>query len=243
MKRLMLTISYDGTDYHGWQFQPNSITIQQVVEESLEKLLSKKTTVIGCSRTDAGVHAKEFCLHFDCEENIPDKAFLAGLNAILPNNIAVKRCEKKAKDFHARYDCKGKTYVYNFYEGLTDPFLSRYALRLDKLPDAKRADRFCKTLIGTHDFIAFSSSGRTVEDTVRTVSECSYRNENNRGYFTITANGFLYNMVRIAAGTALEVAAGKLDEDCALKAFETGDRELLGKTLKPHGLFLEKVYF
>ncbi len=243
MKRVMLTISYDGTEYHGWQIQPNGITVQQVLEECLERMLSVKTAVSGCSRTDAGVHAREFCLHLDCEDNIPEKAFLSGLNSILPCDISVKSCKNVSDDFHARYDCKGKTYVYNFYEGLTDPFLSRYALRLDKLPDERKMNEFCKTLVGTHDFIAFSSSARTVKDTVRTVTECSYKEENNRGYFSITANGFLYNMVRIAAGTALEVATDKLDQNCALKAFETGDRAVLGKTLQPRGLFLEKVYY
>ena len=243
MKKLLLTISYDGTDYHGWQIQPNGITVQEVVENSLEKLLGKKTAVSGCSRTDAGVHAEEFCLHLQCDDNIPEKAFLAGLNSILPNDIAVKDCISVDDDFHARFDCKGKTYTYNLYEGITDPFLSRYALRVDKLPNGELMNKFCKNLIGTHDFIAFSSSGRTVEDTVRTVTECSYHSEGNRGYFKITANGFLYNMVRIAVGTALEVAEGRLTPECALIAFESKDRGVLGKTIQPQGLFLSKVFY
>lgn len=243
MKKLLLTISYDGTDYHGWQIQPNGITVQEVVENSLERLLGKKTSVTGCSRTDAGVHAKEFCLHLLCEDNIPEKAFLIGLNSILPNDISVKNCMGVDKDFHARFDCKGKTYVYNLYEGITDPFLSRYALRVDRLPNSELMNAFCKNLIGTHDFFAFSSSGRTVEDTIRTVTECSYYSEGNRGYFKITANGFLYNMVRIAVGTALEVADGRLSPACAIRAFETKDRGLLGKTIQPQGLFLDKVFY
>ena len=243
MKKLLLTISYDGTDYHGWQIQPNGITVQEVVENSLEKLLGKKTAVSGCSRTDAGVHAEEFCLHLRCDDNIPEKAFLTGLNSILPNDIAVKDCISVDDDFHARFDCKGKTYTYNLYEGITDPFLSRYALRVDKLPNGELMNEFCKKLIGTHDFIAFSSSGRTVEDTVRTVTECSYHSEGNRGYFKITANGFLYNMVRIAVGTALEVAEGRLTPECALIAFESKDRGVLGKTIQPQGLFLSKVFY
>ncbi|MBQ8203855.1 MAG: tRNA pseudouridine(38-40) synthase TruA [Clostridia bacterium] len=243
MKRLLLTISYDGTDYHGWQIQPNGITVQQVFEDSLQKMLGRKTAVSGCSRTDAGVHAREFCLHLDCEENIPEKAFIAGLNSILPDSIAVKSCVEVSGDFHARFDCKGKTYVYNFYEGLTDPFLSRFALRLDKLPDKNRVNEFCDALIGTHDYIAFSSSGRTVENTVRTVTDCSYCAEGNRGYFSITANGFLYNMVRIAVGTALDIDSGRIGVDCVEKAFSSGNREILGKTVKPQGLVLEKVFY
>ena len=243
MKKLLLTIAYDGTDYHGWQIQPNGITVQEVIEASLEKLLGKKTPVAGCSRTDSGVHAEEFCLHLQCEDNIPEKAFLVGLNSILPNDISVKKCVAVCEDFHARFDCKGKTYVYNLYEGPTDPFLSRYALRVDELPSEVMINEFCKNLIGTHDFFAFSSSGRTVENTVRTVTECSYHNEGNRGYFKITANGFLYNMVRIAVGTALEVAEGRLSPECALEAFETKDRGVLGKTIQPQGLFLYKVFY
>ncbi len=243
MKRILLTISYDGTAYHGWQVQPNGITVQQVLQDGLEKLMGIRPDVTGCSRTDAGVHAREFCCHLDCDDVFPDNAFLLGLNSILPNDISVKACRQVADDFHARYDAKGKMYTYYFYCGLTDPFLSRYTLRLEQLPDVERINRFCKTVIGKHDFSGFSSSGRTVTDTVRTVQECYFDEYNGKFRFCISADGFLYNMVRILAGTAIDISAGRLDVDCANTVFETKDRSAAGQTLPPIGLFLEKVFY
>ena len=243
LKRMLLTISYDGTRYHGWQVQPNGITVQQVMQDSLEKLLGTRPKLTGCSRTDAGVHAKMFCCHLDCEDNIPENAFLRGLNSLLPNDIAVNDCKEVESDFHARYNAKGKTYVYRMYAGVTDPFLSRYALRLDSEPDITLANEFCKTVIGKHDFYGFSASGRTVEDTVRTVSECTFTKEDNIYCFNITANGFLYNMVRILAGTMLDVSYGRRDVLCAKSVFEKKDRFLAGVTLPPQGLFLKKVHY
>ena len=243
MKRMLLTISYDGTAYHGWQVQPNAITVQQVLQESLEKMLGTKTNATGCSRTDAGVHAREFYCHLDCADNIPPKAFLQGLNSILPNDISVIGCRQVDDSFHARYNAIGKEYVYGMYLGTKDPFLERYYLHLEKEPDIELMNKFADSLLGTHDFLPFSSSGRTVEDTVRTVSSCSARREGNKILFSITADGFLYNMVRIIAGTALAVSYGRLASGCAQEIFEKKDRSLGGDTLAPQGLFLNKVFY
>ena len=241
MKRILLTISYDGTSYHGWQIQPNAVTVQQVLSDSVSNVLGTNTAVTGCSRTDSGVHAREFFCHFDCENNIPEKAFLLGLNAILPDDIAVKDVSVVDDDFHARFNAKSKTYVYKMYVGLTDPFLSRYALRLDNDPDLELMNDFCKRLIGTHDFIAFSSAGRTVKTTVRTITECFVTKYDNQYVLRVSGNGFLYNMVRIIVGTALAVGYKNLLPSCADDALKTGDRTLLGNTAAPCGLFLEKV--
>ncbi len=243
MKRVLLKIAYDGTNYHGWQIQNNAISVSQILEESLEKLLGTKTSVTGCSRTDSGVHANEFYCHLDCDNNIPEKAFLLGLNAILPNDIAVKNVSFVNDDFHARFDAKSKTYIYKMYVGLTDPFLSRYALRLDTEPDLELMNDFCKRLIGTHDFIAFSSSGRTVKTTVRTISECYVTKNYNQYILTVSGNGFLYNMVRIIVGTALAVGYKNLLPNCADEALKTGDRTKLGNTAAPCGLFLQRVEY
>ena len=115
MKRMLLTISYDGTAYHGWQVQPNGITVQEKLQDCLEKLMGTRPKITGCSRTDAGVHAEEFCLHFDCDDCFPEGAFLKGLNSILPNDISVIGCKQVNSDFHARYNAKGKTYAYGMY--------------------------------------------------------------------------------------------------------------------------------
>ena len=244
MKRILLKISYDGTQYHGWQVQPNAITIQEVLNTSLEKLLGVKTDVVGASRTDAGVHAKEFCCHLDCDNNIPESAFLRGLNSLLPSDIAVNECVLVPNDFHARYDCKGKTYVYNILNSnKKDPFALRYAWQIERKLDEKLMNDFCKEIIGTYDFYAFSSSGRTVEDTVRTVSDCFVKRKGDNIIFSITANGFLYNMVRIAVGTAVDVSLGKIKVEEIKIILNSKDRSRAGVTAPPQGLFLNKVYY
>jgi len=244
MKRMLLTISYDGTCYHGWQIQPNGITVQEVMCASAEKILGKKTAVIGCSRTDAGVHANNFCCHLDCDDNIPETAFLKGFNSVLPNDIVVKACRQVENDFHARYSSKGKEYVYRmFLQSDINPFYLRYAVPVKKEIDLKRIELFCKSIKGVHDFLPFSSSGRTVEDTVRTVYSCEIKKEGDFYNLYISANGFLYNMVRIIAGTVMEISSGRLDENCAEQIFKTGKREFAGKTASPQGLFLNKVFY
>ena len=239
----MLTISYDGTAYHGWQVQPNAETVQSTLQDALEKLLSVRPAVTGCSRTDAGVHAREFCCHLISDDKFPDNAFLKGLNSLLPDDITVVGCKTVSDNFHARYDCAGKRYSYGFYSGTKNPFDERYFLHLEKMPDVDLMNEFCKTIIGTHDFFGFSASGRSVEDTVRTVTECKVISENGKLYFKISANGFLYNMVRILAGTALAVGYGRLKVSCANNVFELKDRSLAGDTLPAKGLFLEKVFY
>ena len=189
MKRILLTLSYDGTAYHGWQVQPNGITVQEVLQNSLETLLKTRPSVSGCSRTDAGVHAKEFCCHLDCEEVIPKEAFLKGLNSLLPPDIAVTDYKEVVSDFHARYNAKGKTYVYRILNSnKKDPFLSRYAWAIEKPLNLELMNEFCSNIIGTHDFYAFSSSGRTVTNTVRTVSECEAEKNGDIVTIKITAD-------------------------------------------------------
>lgn len=243
MKRVLITISYDGTRYHGWQVQPNGISVQETIQNTLYKMFNKKIAVTGCSRTDAGVHAKEFCFHIDCPQSLPKSAFLKGLNSVLPDDIKVLSYKEVPDDFHARYSCLGKTYSYGFYMGEESPFLERYYLHLDKKPDIEKMQLFCDLIVGKHDFFAFSSSGRTVEDTVRTVNKCYMNSQGDMIFLKITADGFLYNMVRIIAGTALAVGMGRLSPDCATEMFDKKDRSLGGDTLPPKALFLEKVFY
>lgn len=243
MKRMLLTISYDGTAYHGWQVQPNGITVQQTLQDALEKLLGAKTSVTGCSRTDAGVHAREFCCHIDCDEHFPESAFLKGLNSLLPNDICVINCCEVPLNFHARYNSLGKKYIYSMYIGVPNPFDARYKLHLDKKPDITLMKKFCDGIVGRHDFAPFSSSKRTVEDTVRTVKNCIVNTNGNYIDFEITADGFLYNMVRIIAGTALAVGQNRLPFDCYDSIFSSGDRAKAGDTLPSFALFLDKVYY
>ena len=244
MKRVLLTIAYDGTNYHGWQIQKNAVTVQQVLCEALEKMLGKTFDVTGTSRTDAGVHAREFTCHIDCDDNIPEKAFVRGLNSFLPPDIAVKDCIEVANDFHARYNAKGKTYKYYIYNSNEkDPFKMRYSWQIERKLDVKLMNEFASKLIGTHDFYAFSSAGRTVEDTVRTISECYVTKENDDIVLTVSANGFLYNMVRIIVGTAVEVSDKRIKVEDIPEILSSKKRELAGVTAPPQGLFLEKVHY
>lgn len=244
MKRILLTLSYNGSAYHGWQIQPNAITVQEEFENALSKLLGKETKVVACSRTDTGVHAKEFCCHLDIDENIPHSAFLRGLNGLLPPDIAVNDVRDIPSDFHARYNCKGKTYVYRILNSnKKDAFLSPFTWQIERPLNIEKMNEYCKNLIGTHDFFAFSSAGRTVEDTVRTITDCKVEKQGDIVSISVTGNGFLYNMVRIIVGTAVDVSDGKLPTDIPLAAFESKKRESVGITAPPQGLILEKVYY
>lgn len=244
MKRILLTLSYDGTAYHGWQIQSNAVTVQETVQEALLKLFGRPYGVTGCSRTDAGVHAREFCCHIDCDDNIPDAAFLRGLNSFLPSDIAVKACKEVASDFHARYSAKGKTYKYRILNsGTKDPFLSRYFWQIERKLDIDKMNEFCHALVGTHDFYAFSSSGRTVEDTVRTITECFVERDGDEVTLTVSGNGFLYNMVRIIVGTAVEVSDGRINPMDTPQILDSKNRDMAGITAPPNALMLWKVHY
>lgn len=241
---MLLTISYDGTAYHGWQVQPNGITVQETVQNALFALMGVRPALTGCSRTDAGVHARKFCCHFDCDEKFPENAFLRGLDSLLPSDIAVRDCVEVQSDFHARYNAKGKTYCYYILNSRRrDPFAARYSWKIEQELDADKMNTFCGGLVGTHDFTAFSSAGRSVEDTVRTVKECTVSRSGENIILRITADGFLYNMVRIITGTAAAVSFGKILPDAAHDIIDSKNRALAGDTAPPQGLFLEEIYY
>ena len=241
MKRMLLTISYDGTAYCGWQVQPNGITVQETLQNALLKLTGERT---GCSRTDAGVHAREFCCHIDCADSLPESAFLRGLSALLPSDIAVKDCTEVPRDFHARYNARGKTYAYYILNSkFKNPFLCRYTWRIERPLNIDKMNEFCTGIIGTHDFAAFSSSARSTEDTIRTVTECNVTRQGDTVVLRISANGFLYNMVRIIAGTLVFVGGGKINPNDMADIINSKDRERAGITAPPQGLCLKEVYY
>ncbi|MBR5223602.1 MAG: tRNA pseudouridine(38-40) synthase TruA [Clostridia bacterium] len=244
MKRVLLTISYDGTDFHGWQYQPELLTVQGVLEEALYKLFSKKVTVIGSSRTDAGVHANGFCCHLDCDDNIPDAAFLRGINSLLPPTVAVLGVKEVESDFHARYDALGKTYIYHIYNSnKKDAFKTRYAWHIERSLNIDLMNEFCQKIVGTHDFSAFCSAGATVETTVRTIKECCVEKNGDDVTLTVTADGFLYNMVRIIVGTAVAVSDKRINPTDIDEILNSKKRDAAGMTAPPQGLFLEKVIY
>ncbi|MBO5745810.1 MAG: tRNA pseudouridine(38-40) synthase TruA [Clostridia bacterium] len=245
MSRYLLTIKYDGSNYCGWQVQPNGVSVQYIIQTALKELLNDNSVcVTGCSRTDAGVHANMFCLHFDSDTTIPEEKIPFALNVRLPLDIKAIECKRVADDFHARYSSKGKTYIYRILNSpLPDPFKSKYSLQIAKPIDINLMNVACKKFVGTHDFAAFCSVGSSVVDTVRTVYACSADRNGDDIFISITANGFLYNMVRIIVGTLLEVDSGKILVEDIDNIITSKDRNCAGHTVKPHGLFLERVHY
>lgn len=245
MPRHLLTIKYDGSNYCGWQVQPNAVSVQSTVQKALIDLTGEENLcVTGCSRTDSGVHANMFCLHFDSETTIPDNKIPFALNMRLPDDIVATNCNLVADDFHARYSSLGKTYIYKIHNSaFLDPFKYKYYLNVSRHIDEELLDKAAKCFVGTYDFKGFCSVGSSVVDTVRTVSDCSVKRIGDDVIISITANGFLYNMVRIIVGTLLEVNEGKITVDDLPEIIASGDREKAGPTAKPHGLYLEKVHY
>ena len=243
MSRKMLTISYVGTNYCGWQVQKNGLSVQECVCKAFFELYGQSINIPGCSRTDSGVHATNYCLHFDDTKNIDNLKIVRALNVYLPDDISAISCVDVANDFHARYSCKEKTYKYKIYVGERNPFLHNRAYRYYKDIDIEKINNFAKDLLGTHDFSAFCSAGSSVEDKVRTLKEAYASEENGIITFTFAADGFLYNMVRILSGTFLAVNEGKITENDGLKILESKSRELAGNTLPAHGLYLDNIKY
>lgn len=244
MRNLLLRLMYDGTAYHGWQVQPNGITVQEELQNAIEQILGVRENVTGCSRTDSGVHAKDFCCNIRTQSDIDCFRFTGALNAVLPDDICVKSCVEVAPEFHARYDCLGKRYVYRIWnEKYKNPFLKNYAWHYKNRLDAEFLNALAQSYVGTHDFKGFCSAGSSVEDTVRTVKSFTVERQGEEVIFTVEADGFLYNMVRIMVGTLIEISENRIKKDTISSIIESGDRMLSGRTAPPQGLYLDKVFY
>ena len=242
--RIKLTIEYDGTAYAGWQRQENALAVQHVIEEALTKLTRARVVIAGASRTDAGVHALGQTAHFDTESRIPPDKYAFALNTMLPADIRIRKSEAVSEDFHARFSNKGKRYRYLIYQSPHAGALNRntHAHVIYPLDDEKMR-RELTALIGTHDFAAFAASGSVVKDTVRTIYSASLARRGDELELLVEGSGFLYNMVRIIAGTLISVGAGRLEEGAFARAIQSGNRLDLGVTAPAHGLTLMEVYY
>lgn len=244
MRRLVITIQYDGSSYHGWQVQSNAVTVQQVFQNAVEKVFGERLDVKGCSRTDSGVHANMYVLTLDTDMNISNDGVIMALNSNLPSDIAVINCKEADFDFHPRYSCTSKEYVYKLYNGrIRNPFLADYAFHYRYPIDAHYLNEQAQAFVGTYDYSGFCSSKSDVEDTVRTVKAFSVYREGDMVYFKVEADGFLYNMVRIMVGTLLFVSEGKIKKDSLKDVILSKDRKRAGKTAPPQGLYLNKVNY
>lgn len=244
MARYLMKISYLGTSFCGWQVQNNGNTVQSQMCDAAFKIFGCKTNITGCSRTDSGVHAKEFCCHFDAETKITPEKMVDAFNNNLPDSIAVKSCEKVYDEFHARYWAKGKNYIYKILNSrIPNPFYNGRVLQIKYSLDLEKMQKAAAEMIGTYDFSAFCASNTSVEDKVRTITECEVRKEGDIIQISVSANGFLYNMVRIITGTLIAVGSGKI-EPCEIKnIIESKNRENAGPTVAPQGLYLNKVFY
>lgn len=241
-----LTIAYRGTRYCGWQVQPNGISVCGAFQDAVEKTLGGRYDVKGCSRTDAGVHANGFVLSLRCDISLPPEGLLRGLNSVLPQDIAVKSCESAAEDFHPRYDCCGKRYIYKIRNSvIPDPFGADLALLYPRPLDERLMDAAAGRFVGRHDFSAFCASGGAIPpgERERSIAAAGVTRYGEELVFSIEGDGFLYNMVRIMAGTLLEVSAGKISPDDIDAMIASRDRSRAGATAPAQGLYLDRVFY
>ena len=247
MRNLKICISYNGTAYHGWQRQSNNITVQQVFEETIGKIFNTRVCVHGCSRTDAGVHARCFFLNLKTDNPIPCPSLSKALNSMLPDDIAVLSCEEAGEDFHARFSAKGKEYVYIINNApYKDVFSGKLSYFYPYELDDKRLDSAAKLFIGEHDYAAFckAEAKEHLTSTVRTVYDFGVKRQGEHEVcFTVSGNGFLHNMVRIMVGTLIYINENKRSERDITDSFSSGRRDLAGITIPPCGLYLNKVFY
>ena len=249
MKNLKVTIAYNGSAYNGYQSQPNGNTVQDQLQKSISVLLNQPITVNGCSRTDAGVHARQFifnALYDDGLSSIAPDSFVRAMNGSLPNDIAVISCEYAPLEFHARFCAKGKEYLYLVDTSkVRNVFSTDLALHYPHEIDVPKLRDAASLIIGKHDFAAFckAEAKEHLKSTVRTVTGIKIEKNQELVEFYVNGDGFLHNMVRIIVGTLIYVNENKRSKEEVREALETGNREKAGKTLPPHGLYLNKVFY
>jgi len=242
--RIALLIEYDGTPYAGWQWQPNGRSIQQCLEEAIEQITGRFHRVHGAGRTDAGVHALGQVAHFDTESSIPPQKWRHALNPHLPDSIRIRQSAAVEDTFHARFSACGKHYRYVYYVApVASAMLGRHAWHVERAMDTDLMRQAAESFCGTHDYAAFCSSGSDVKDTVRTVKSVMIEAHGPWITLDVEGEGFLYNMVRILAGTLMEVGIGKRPTDCIAKALQTGQRDEAGVTAPAHGLHMMAVFY
>lgn len=244
MRRIKLTVAYDGTNYHGWQFQPGSATIEGELNRHLTELFKEEITVIGASRTDTGVHALCNIAVFDTNARIPPERVAYALNQRLPEDIRVRKSEEVAPDFHPRKQATRKTYEYKILnEEFANPVERLYAHFTYVPLDEKKMQKAAEYLVGEHDFASFCAAGSTAQTTVRTIYDIAVERKGNMISIKVTGSGFLYNMVRIIAGTLMEVGKGRFTPEQVKEILESKDRTKAGPTAPAKGLMLYEYQF
>lgn len=245
LRNLLLTISYDGSHFHGWQIQQNAFTVQEAFQTALEKIIGGGFDIKGCSRTDSGVHANMYCISVKTSHPIPPERLKAALNRWLPLSVAVLGCREVSPDFHARYSCISKEYIYKIWNSPTrNPFLEGYALHYRYPLDVERLNSAAQDYVGRHDFTSFCTlDNREQGDMSRNVMHFLVTRDGDMVVMRVEADGFLYNMVRIMVGTLLRMAQGKIPYDGIPSIIEKKNRQFAGPTAQACGLYLNRVNY
>ncbi len=245
MRNIKLSLRFAGTRYHGWQIQPNGITVQEIIGDAISFVTGgEKCTVTGCGRTDAGVHASEYAASFKTSSAIPCEKLPAALNSKLPDDIVCTAAEDVSMEFDAARSAKKKRYTYRILNShIPDPFLFPYTHQIKSPLDLKKMKEAAAYFTGTHDFLGFAASGFTVKTTVRTIYSLDIQKNKDIISIDVTGDGFLYNMVRIIAGTLVGVGCGKINPDEIPDIINSRCRERAGVTLPAKGLCLSEVLY
>lgn len=245
-RNIFVTLSYDGTNYHGFQIQKNAVTIQEIFQNALKNVLKCSPEIKGCSRTDSGVHANMYGISFKTDSKIKCENLIFALNRYLPGDMAVTSCKDVDENFHARYSCVAKEYIYKILNSkIRNPFLDKYAFHYWYPIDIDKLNRAAAMFIGKHDFTSFATidKSREASNMVRTIQDLSIKKDGDLIIIKIKADGFLYNMVRIIVGTLLRVAQGKINPEDIPKIISEKNRALAGPTAPAHGLYLNKIFY
>ncbi len=241
--RYFIWFSYDGTRYHGWQVQPNGVTVQSELQRCLSLLLREEVSVTGAGRTDAGVHARQMAAHFDTEVTFDPQVLAMKLNGLLPYDISVDRIEAVADDMHARFSATSRTYYYYIHTH-KNPFLRQYSCELHYQLDFELMNAGGRILMEYEDFGAFCKAGSDVKTTLCHITHAQWHQTSpTTWYFEITANRFLRNMVRAVVGTLIEVGRGRMSLDELREVIQGKERSMAGESMPGHALFLEKVCY
>ncbi len=242
--RYLLTLRYLGTNYHGWQVQENALAVQPLVQNALTELFPHRPGVSGCSRTDSGVHANMYCCHFDSDLVYSPHGVICSVNRNLPDDIAAYDCRVVEDDFHARYSVTSKEYQYVIYNGkYRSPMWENRAYYYRFPLDVEAMNQAARQFVGTYDFSSFCAQGAKEGDKTRTVYEAKVFQREDLVIFQVSANGFLYNMVRIMMGTLLRVSQGKLTPEQIPHIIQQKNRNAAGPTAPAQGLYLNKVFY
>lgn len=236
--------AYRGTNYHGFQIQNNAVTVHEVLQKGVSVVLNEKVSIIGCSRTDTGVHANQFCFNVHTNSQINTRGFIRGVNGHLPDDISILSCEEVPENFHARFDCKGKEYIYKIHcSESKNPFASDLMLHYRRKLDLDAIRKASSYFVGTHDFSSFCADCTNVSTTIRTIYSLEIENYGDTVIVLVKGDGFLYNMIRIIVGTLIDVSEGRFLPDDIPEIITAKNRLRAGRTAMAHGLYLNRVFY